>query len=208
MTQQVPLYFNYIGTMHNLLAKAIASIKHPRIKVCIHAVPNPVPFTKCLNAILSEVDTEYFFFMHYDAEITDQFIFDKMLAAYSSAPENTASITACNITDLLVLYNTKLLKRLGGWDEGFKNSYMELDLRRRIHDSGMLQPILYDLDCPPEVLHKEASALRNPTKEGNISYIYDESFIKDATRYYAKYNEEPSEDVKEMLSRNVKFSSA
>lgn len=206
ITYPIPLYFNYIGTMHHLLAKALASIKHPKIKVCINATPTPFPFTKCLNKILNEVKTPCFFFMHYDAEIIDQTIFDKIIDKYLTSNNNTASVTACDITDLLVLYDTQLIKQIGGWDEGFQNSYMELDLRKRIYSNNMQQLILYNNDCPSELLHNDASALRNPHKEGNITYIYDDTFQKDAARFYSIYTEEYTEDVKKALAKNIKFS--
>ena len=206
ITYPIPLYFNYIGTMHHLLAKAIESITHSKIKVCINAVPHPVPFTKCLNNILAEVNTPCFFFMHYDAVVTDQSVFDKILDLYENSANNVASVSICNITDLLVLYDTKLIRQIGGWDENFKNSYMELDLRRRIYNNCLHQPIIYNVDCPPEIIHKDASSLRNPTIDGNITYVYDESYKKDAIYYYNKYADECNENIKEFLSKEMRFS--
>jgi hypothetical protein len=194
ITYPIPLYFNYIGTMHSLLGKAISSIQHPKIKVCINAIPKPVPFTKCLNKILAEVDTPCFFFMHYDAEVIDQTIFDKMIELYENSDDTLASVTSCNITDLLVLYDTNRIRTLGGWDEHFKNSYMEMDLRIRIAQAGFVQTIMYDLPCPPEMIHKEASALRNREKEGNISQVYDVTFINDIKRFYSKHPEQEMPD--------------
>lgn len=187
--ERIPLYFNYVGTFPKMLDKAVASINHPRIEVRVNMKDKPVPFTKCLNEILAAVETPCFFFMHYDAQVLDNTVFDKMIENYERDPENTASVSVCEITDLLVMFNTEKIRKLGGWDEGFKNSYMELDLRMRIHATGYLQPVLYTSLCPPEMTHEDASSLRNNTVEGNIVAVYNDSYRKDIIRYYSKYPE-------------------
>jgi hypothetical protein len=206
---KIPLYFNYIGVFPQLLEAAKNSISHPKIEVRINAEPNPVPFTKCLNKILADVgDAPCFFFMHYDAEITDNTIFDKMLRYYQYNTSKTASVCACNITDLLILFNTKLIREIGGWDEQFSNSFMELDLRNRIIHAGYAQPIIYpDLGCPNEMIHKASSSLRNHTIEGNICSVYDETYKHDIQRYYEKYPEVERPDyLNDWLTGKLRFS--
>jgi hypothetical protein len=187
LPERIPLYFNYVGAFPGLLSKAVASITHPRIEVRVNNKDKPVPFTKCLNEILAAVETPCYFFMHYDAEVLDNSIFDKMIEAYERDTDKTATVSACDITDLLILFNTEKMRELGGWDEGFMNSYMELDLRMRVHKIGYLQPVLYPSVCPPEMSHKDSSTLRNNTIEGNIAAVYNESFRKDIMHYYTKY---------------------
>ena len=205
---KIPLYFNYIGVFPQLLESAQKSISHPKIEVRINAEQTPVPFTKCLNKILANVDAPCFFFMHYDAEITDNSIFDKMLKCYEQNGSSVASVCACNITDLLILFNTKLIREIGGWDEHFANSFMELDLRNRIIEAGYKQPIMYpELGCPVEMIHKASSSLRNNTIEGNICIIYDETYKRDIKHYYDKYPEiEKPDYLDDWLSGRLKFS--
>lgn len=185
--ERIPLYFNYVGSLPHLLEKAVASISHPRIEVRVNREDKPVPFTKCLNKILAEVETPCFFFMHYDAQVLDNSVFDKMIDLYNTNPDKTAHVSVCEITDLLILFNTKIIKKLGGWDESFMNSYMELDLRNRIHKAGYMQPVIYPELCPPEMSHEDASSLRNNSVEGNIASVYNKSFKNDIMRFYSKY---------------------
>jgi hypothetical protein len=186
MSKKIPIYFNYSGRYHNLLERAIKSIP-TRFEVRVNHNDNPIPFTKCLNKILSEVETPIWFFMHYDAEILDDTIFDKIIDLYLLTP-NAASSTSCDITDLLVLFNTKKIKSIGGWDEGLKNSYMDLDLRQRIYDFNFSQPIVYNNVSPIEINHKDASSLRNPEdRENNLTNVYDVTFREDYEYFYNKW---------------------
>jgi hypothetical protein len=185
---KIPVYFNYIGKYPKLLERAVKSIPN-RFEVRINHNENPVPFTKCLNKILYSVETPLWFFMHYDAEILDSSIFDKIIDLYL-LNSNAASSTACDITDLLVLYNTDKIKSIGGWDENLKNSYMEIDLRQRIYDSNYSQPIVYNIDCPSEINHKDASILRKKEDyDYNLSSIYEKTFIEDYNYFFTKWEE-------------------
>lgn len=185
---KIPLYFNYVGKYPKLLEIAIKSIPD-RFDVRINHNNNPVPFTKCLNKILNTVETPIWFFMHYDAEILNPSIFDKIIDQYLLTP-NAASVTACDITDLLVLFNTKKIKSIGGWDENLKNSYMEIDIRQRIYDAGYSQPIIYNVVCPEEINHDNASILRNKNDyDYNLSYVYEKSFIEDYNYFFKKWEE-------------------
>jgi hypothetical protein len=203
---KIPLYFNYVGVFPKLLEEAKASITHPFIDVRVNAELVPVPFTKCLNKILRDVgNAPCFFFMHYDAEVLDQTIFDDILDMYKPNT-NMASVAACDLTDLLVLFDTKNIHKLGGWDEGFLNSFMELDLRNRIFDKGMTQPIVYSNICPDKMSHKNSSALRNNTIEGNIAKVYDESYKLDLVYYHQKYPQfVEAAVVEEYVSGKIKF---
>jgi hypothetical protein len=146
--------------------------------------------------------------MHYDAEILDSSIFDQLFNAFENVPNDTASVTACTIVDLLVLYDTEKIRAIGGWDENFKNSYMELDLRNRIFNNSMQQIILYtETDCPPEVKHTAASSLRRHTIEGNIAKVYDESFTNDMIHFFEKYPHENKPDFyDDYIEGKLKFS--
>jgi hypothetical protein len=74
-------------------------------------------------------------------------------------------------------------------DENLKNSYMELDLRQRIYNSGYSQPIVYDMDCPIEIDHKDASKLRNPNDaKNNLSDVYKITFKEDYDYFYQKWD--------------------
>jgi len=184
--RKIPIYFNYVGTYPDLLSRAIKSIPE-RFEVRVNYNETPVNFTKCLNKILNEVDSPIWFFMHYDAEILDISIFDKIIDLFLLTP-NAASTTACNITDLLVLYNTEKIKQIGGWDENLKNSYMEIDIRQRMCDHGFSQPIVYDIDNPKEINHKDASSLRNPQdKENNLTDLYKVTFKEDYEYFFKKW---------------------
>ena len=183
---KIPIYFNYVGKYPSLLERAIKSIPD-RFEVRVNHNDTPQPFTKCLNKILNEVETPIWFFMHYDAEILNTSIFDKIIDLFL-LDVNAASSTACNITDLLVLYNTEKIKSIGGWDENLKNSYMELDIRQRIYNSGYSQPIVYSMDCPIEIDHKDASKLRNPNDaKNNLSDVYKITFKEDYDYFYKKW---------------------
>jgi hypothetical protein len=195
---KIPVYFNYVGKYPQLLERAVKSIPD-RFEVRVNYNENPIEFTKCLNKILNSVETPIWFFMHYDAEILDSSIFDKLIDMYL-LNSNVASVTACDITDLLVLFNTEKIKSINGWDENLKNSYMEIDLRQRIYDYGYCQPILYNVDCPSEINHKDASILRNKEDyENNLTYVYDKTFKEDYEYFYKKWEyknifEKPSFD--------------
>jgi GT2 family glycosyltransferase len=125
--------------------------------------------------------------MHYDAEILDASIFDKIIDQYLLNP-NAASSTACDITDLLVLFDTEKIKSIGGWDENLKNSYMEIDIRERIFEAGFSQPIVYNVACPDEINHDAASSLRNPEdSDNNLTHIYKVTFREDYDYFYNKW---------------------
>lgn len=183
---KIPVYLNYVGKYPKLLERAIKSIPE-RFEVIINNNENPVPFTKCLNKILHSVESPIWFFMHYDAEILDSTIFDKIIDQYLMNP-NAAASTACDITDLLVLFNTEKIKQIGGWDENLKNSYMEIDLRQRIYDYGFSQPIVYNVVCPTEINHDDASLLRNPIdSKNNLADLYKQTFREDYEYFYQKW---------------------
>lgn len=183
---KIPLYLNYVGKYPQLLERAIKSIPE-RFEVRVNHNETPVPFTKCLNKILNSVETPIWFFVHYDAEILDPTIFDKIIDQYLLYP-NAASSTACDITDLLVLFNTEKIKQIGGWDENLKNSYMEIDLRQRIYDYGFSQPIVYNVVCPNEINHDDASLLRNPEdSKNNLADLYKRTFKEDYEYFYKKW---------------------
>lgn len=183
---KIPLYLNYVAKYPKLLERAIKSIPE-RFEVRVKHNETPVPFTKCLNKILNSVETPIWFFVHYDAEILDPTIFDKIIDQYLLYP-NAASSTACDITDLLVLFNTEKIKQIGGWDENLKNSYMEIDLRQRIYDYGFSQPIVYNVVCPNEINHDDASLLRNPEdSKNNLADLYKRTFKEDYEYFYKKW---------------------
>lgn len=186
MSNKIPVYFNYVGAYPKLLERAVKSIPD-RFEVRVNYNEQPVPFTKCLNKILHEVNTPIWFFMHYDAEILNPVIFDKIIDQYL-LHNNAASSTACNITDLLVLFDTNKIKSIGGWDENLKNSYMEIDIRQRIYENGYCQPIVHEIDNPIEINHKDASSLRNPTdSDNNLTELYRKTFKEDYDYFFKKW---------------------
>jgi hypothetical protein len=186
----IPLYLNYIDNCFpEMLDRAIESIAHPDIDVRVVVQKQPRPFTECLNDILRDVETSLFMFMHYDCIVLDNTIFDDILSKYND--KDVASVTACDITDLLVLYDTAKIREIGAWDPKFKNSYMDLDLRNRIFRYDYEQIILHHGVCHPKLDHKDASSLRNKEKDGNIANVYDDTFKNDMLYYYEKYPDEP-----------------
>ena len=139
--------------------------------------------------------------MHYDAQILDPNILDIMLNKYYENKEITASVCASSITDLLILFDTEKIKKIGGWDEEFQNSYMELDLRNRIFLNGLIQPIIYDAVCPKEINHDEASKLRNKNdQENNLYKVYVKSLKNDMIKFKEKY---PQQLIDEVLFEKV-----
>lgn len=206
---KIPLYFNYIeDTFPKLLEDAVQSVSlHDRIEV--HVVRHKIakPFTKCLNAIQKECldrKDQCWMFMHCDATVLDMSIIDMILERYENPRdgEDIASVCACEITDLLVLYDTEKIHHLNGWDEiHFDNSYMELDLRNRILGSNFTQPILFNSNCPVQMSHKESSSLRNKDKEGNLFDVYSKSFEKDMRNYFRIYHPEQNIANNEVLNK-------
>jgi len=183
---RIPVYFNYVGKYPNLLDRAVKSIPD-RFEVRVNHNDTPVPFTKCLNKILHSVETPIWFFMHYDAEILDISIFDKIIDQYL-LHSNAASSTACDITDLLVLFDTEKIKSIGGWDENLKNSYMEIDLRQRIYEANYSQPIVHNIDRPIEINHNDSSSLRKPDDhKNNLTHIYEITFKQDYDYFFNKW---------------------
>jgi hypothetical protein len=198
--KKIPLYFNYTGKYSDLLKKAKKSIPE-NLEVRVHHEDPVRPFTYCLNKILNSVEEPIWFFMHYDAQILDFNIFNIMLDKYYENKEVTASVCASHITDLLILFDTEKIKKIGGWDEGFQNSYMELDLRNRIFLNGLIQPIIYDVACPKEINHSEASKLRDKKDQKNNLYeVYVKSLKNDIIRFKEKY---PEQGVDQVLLNKV-----
>ena len=194
---KIPLYFNYIeNTFPDLLEKAVQSVKHDRIEVRVARHSKPKPFTTCLNEIQKEClerNEKCWFFMHCDAEILDNTIFDLMINRYET-DEKIAAVCACHITDLLVLYDTQDIQTIGCWDDvNFYNSWMTLDLRNRIFKNGFKQPILYNVGCPVQMSHKDSSSLRNKNKEGNLVAVYNKSYEHDLRSFFRIYH--PHKDV-------------
>jgi hypothetical protein len=185
---KIPLYFNFTGKYQNLLDLAIKSVENiDVVEIRVHEETPIKPFTYCLNKILSK-NTSLWFFMHYDSEIIDENIFHKILSKYSENIDITASVAACDIVDLLALYDSLKLKKINGWDEKFLNSYMELDLRNRIYENNFIQPILYNSVCPPEMIHNAASSLRKKNdSENNLYNTYVYSLKNDIKRFVEKY---------------------
>jgi len=192
---KIPLYFNYIeNTFPELLKAAVESVDHEKIEVHVVRHTVPKPFTHCLNDIQKEClerGDKYWMFMHCDATILDNSIFDLLIKRYENPEpeEKIASVCACSITDLLVLFDTQAIDKLNGWNsEKFDNSFMELDLRHRILRGGFAQPIVYmKCPCPPEMSHKESSSLRDKGKEGNLFKVYSVTYEKDLRNFYAIY---------------------
>jgi len=208
---KIPIYFNYIeNTFPDLLEDAVKSITHEKLEVHISRHVKPKPFTHCLNAIQKECldrGDKYWMFMHYDAEILDNSIIDMIINRYENPKkgEKIASVCACHITDLLILFDTKRIQELGGWNELFNNSYMELDLTARINNSGMTQPIIYLSDCPEQISHKESSSLRNKNKKGSLVKVYSKTYESDMRNYYRIYHPEVNLDNNAALIRWKKY---
>ena len=208
---KIPIYFNYIeNTFPDLLEDAVKSITHDKLQVHVSRHFKPKPFTHCLNAIQKEClerGDKYWMFMHYDAEILDNSIIDMILDRYENPQdgEKIASVCACHITDLLILFDTKRIQELGGWNELFNNSYMELDLTARIVKNGMTQPIIYLSDCPDQISHKESSSLRNKNKKGSLVKVYSKTYENDMRNYYRIYHPEVNLDNNAALIRWKKY---
>lgn len=212
MEKKIPLYFNYIeNTFPKLLDNAVNSIKHNRLEVKVIRHVKPKPFTQCLNAIQKEClerNEKCWMFMHCDAEILDNSIIDMILKRYENPQngEKIASVCACAITDLLILYDTNLIQELNGWDEkNFNNSYMEIDLHNRIISRGFTQPILYKSDCPKQMSHKESSSLRNKNKKGSLFKVYSKSYEQDMRNFYKIYHPNLNVNINPGLVRWKKY---
>lgn len=209
---KIPLYFNYIeNTFPRLLEDAVASIKHDRIEVHVVRHAKPKPFTQCLNDIQKEClerGDRCWMFMHCDAEVLDNSIIDMIIERYESPVngEKIASVCACAITDLLILYDTQTIRKLDGWDDkNFNNSYMEIDLHNRIVASGFTQPILYNVDCPKQMSHKESSSLRNKTKQGSLFKVYSKTYENDMRNFFRIYHSNSNVDNNAGLIRWKKY---
>jgi hypothetical protein len=185
---KIPLYFNFTGKYQNLLDLALKSVSSiDLIEVIVHEEKPTKPFTYCLNKIL-EKNNGLWFFMHYDAEVIDENIFNILISKYNENIELTASVASCDIVDLLALYDSNKLKKINGWDSEFLNSYMELDLRNRIYENNLIQPIIYNSVCPPEIIHNNASSLRRKDdSENNLYHTYVHSLKNDIKRFVEKY---------------------
>ena len=187
---RTPLYFNYSGARRDLLDRAIDSYQSHAdhlIDIRVNYSVQPRHFSKCLNEILRAVGTEKkFFFAHYDSEIESCLPIETMLKDNS----NSAILSWTLVTDLLMLVDTDKVKSVGGWDELFCNSYMELDLINRLAQEGMPLKVINDtIHHGNGLLHNDASVLRSKVQAENIAKVYSETFLKDALNYYTRYGQ-------------------
>ena len=103
------------------------------IDVRVHYSYRPRRFTECLNEILKTNDEPYFF-AHFDSVLTDISAIEKILSF--PRPQTAGLVAHCLIVDLLMLVIPKNVRTIGGWDEAYSNSCMDLDLHQRLHRSG------------------------------------------------------------------------
>ena len=200
----VPFYLNFVGKRRDLLNKAIESVPKDICELRLLKHSSPIPFTRCLNRMLEECldnKDKNFIFMHYDAEILDKSIILEIVnewkhkeiskRTHGNNASNPAFVSACGLTDLLVLFDVETINDLGGWDENLKNSFMELDLMNRCHMilPSIPYPILYPnvTEVKGKLIHKSASALRNREAQENIKHVYDISMPKDFEYFHKKW---------------------
>lgn len=208
---KVPLYFNYAGVREDLLNIAVESVPKDICEVRIlkwgskslGIIPNTMPpFSYCLNKILNECEKDFFIFMHYDAkilneeivlEIIEEYINRRRAEAWLPNSKVSAFVSALDTSmDCLTVYNCQVLKKLGGFDESYLDSYMESDLIQKCHLLGIPHPHLYPYalgwrnHIEGKFDHQEG-ILRDEFFEENLKNKYRETFPKDFERFWSKW---------------------
>ena len=194
----IPFYFNFVGAREDLLERAVASVPKDICDVRVQRWEKPHPFTKSLNKILRECDSKLFFFMHYDATVQHPDILLAMVDEWRRrtralqlrpGSERTPFVPACGVVDILILYDTEVMEDIGGWDEGFNNSWMELDMNNIAHQLCLPIPVIFPgkENIPGYLDHKDFSTLRDPDNPENIKSTYDITLPRDFEYYYRKW---------------------
>ena len=184
--KKVPLYFNFVGSRRDMLDTAMESydrVAGHLIDVRVHYSYRPRRFTECLNEILKTNDEPYFF-AHFDSVLTDISAIEKILSF--PRPQTAGLVAHCLIVDLLMLVIPKNVRTIGGWDEAYSNSCMDLDLHQRLHRSGKTLHLMHsDVEQGRGVDHFNASAAR---KDPAMRKVYGVTMQQDYDRYYDKYH--------------------
>jgi hypothetical protein len=183
--RKVPLYFNYVGAQRDLLDRAIASyesIAGDLLDIRVHYANAPRKFSTCLNEIL-KINDEPYFFAHFDSVLEKRSAVQNILDRERG--ESTAIVGHCAIVDLLMLVVPAAVRRVGGWDEKFSNSWMDLDLYNRLAGSGLAVDVLHrDAVDGRGVLHLSASSARN---DPVMKKVYAASMMDDLESYYERH---------------------
>jgi len=183
--RKVPLYFNYVGSQRNLLDRAIGSydsIAGDILDIRVHYSHRPRKFSVCLNEIL-RLNDEPYLFSHFDAVLESRTAVENLVNY--NRDSNCAILGHCALVDLLMLVVPSQVRKVGGWDESFSNSWMDLDLYNRLGPAGLKLDILHrDIVDGRGVAHLDASSSR---KDPTIKKEYTKTMMQDLNTYYSRY---------------------
>lgn len=183
--KKIPLYFNFVGSQKDLLERAMESydrVAGDIIDVRVHYSYRPRKFTTCLNEILKMNDEPYFF-AHYDSVLEDRSAVEGILNFERA--DNIAIVGHTHIVDLLMLVVPNVVRKVGGWDENFSNSWMDLDLYNRLNAAGLGHSIVNpDIAQGRGVDHSKASTAR---VDPILGKVYAKTMLEDTNTYFDRY---------------------
>lgn len=184
--KKIPLYFNYVGSQRDLLDRAISSydsIAGDILDIRVHYSHHPRNFSVCLNEIL-KLNDEPYLFSHFDAVLESRSAVEDLVNF--NIGTKLAIVGHCEIVDLLMLVVPEQLRKVGGWDEAFSNSWMDLDLYNRLGQVGLGMEVIHrNMLDGKGVLHLSASSSRN---DPVIKKVYARTMMKDLDTYYSRYS--------------------
>ena len=182
---KTPLYFNYVGAQREMLDRAIGSyedVAGDLLDIRVHYATRPRKFSTCLNEIL-RINDEPYLFAHFDSVLQKRSAVQNLLD-FNRSP-NTGIVAHCAIVDLLMLVVPEKIRHIGGWDEAFSNSWMDLDLYNRLAAAGMTVDVLHrDVVDGRGVSHLSASSARN---DPVMKKVYAASMMSDLETYYSRH---------------------
>lgn len=182
---KVPLYFNYVGSQRDMLDRAIESydkLAGDILDIRVHYSHRPRKFSTCLNEIL-KLNDEPYLFSHFDAVLQSRSAVENLLG-FRRDPD-CAIIGHCALVDLLMLVIPDKVRVVGGWDEAFSNSWMDLDLYNRLGPAGLRIDVIHrDIIDGRGVAHLDASSSR---KDPTIKKVYTKTMREDLDTYYSRY---------------------
>lgn len=183
--KKTPLYFNYVGAQRDLLDRAIESydsVAGDILDIRVHYSHKPRKFSTCLNEIL-KINDEPYLFSHFDAVLESRTTIENILNF--SRGSTCAIVAHCAIVDLLMLVVPSNVRKIGGWDESFCNSWMDLDLYNRLGPAGLTMDILHrDIVDGRGIAHLSASSSRN---DPMIRKVYARTMREDLETYYSRH---------------------
>lgn len=182
---KTPLYFNYVGSQRDLLDRAIESydrLAGDILDIRVHYSHKPRKFSTCLNEILRLNDQPYLF-SHFDTVLQSRSAVENILSFRRDA--DCAIVGHCALVDLLMLVVPDMVRTVGGWDESFSNSWMDLDLYNRLGPAGLKIDVIHrDVVDGRGIAHLDASSSR---KDPTIKKVYTKTMREDLETYYSRY---------------------